>query len=236
MSLALADEVQAPVDAVRAVDVRVAGRPEHRRVALACGPGNRARRDPLRRRPRPPRSARRRRHEQGDADELRRDLVDAAREERRARGNRTRRAASLGRPVRRLEQLARAAAEIGEVDTAGGASSASRSASESASSSSGDPRRVVAHVVQDRPLGARGDDRIGDALDPDESALAAAAVVAGDRLERVDPVRARVLAEAEEDHARAVHAVSIQQRRAELGQLAAERSATRSWSSASSAA
>ena len=59
---------------------------------------------------------------------------------------------------------------------------------------------VLAHLVQDRPLGARGDDRVGDALDPDARPAAAAAVGGVDRLERVDLVGARVLAEAEEDH------------------------------------
>ena len=55
--------------------------------------------------------------------------------------------------------------------------------------------------MQDRPLGARGDDRLGHALDPDAGAATAAPVLPHDRLERVDPVGARVLAEAEEDHA-----------------------------------
>ena len=61
-ALLLADEVQAPVDAVRAVDVRVAARQEHRAVPRACG-GSRTRARPGRPggTPRPRRSPRRRR-------------------------------------------------------------------------------------------------------------------------------------------------------------------------------
>src|SRR5207247_1314235 len=47
------------------------------------------------------------------------------------------------------------------------------------------------------------------ALDPDARPASAAAVGAADRLERVDPVGARVLAEAEEDHARTVRHAGI---------------------------
>src|SRR5205085_2929526 len=47
-------------------------------------------------------------------------------------------------------------------------------------------------------------DGIGDALDPDARPAAAASVVAPDRLERVDPVGARILAEPQEDHALSV--------------------------------
>ena len=61
-------------------------------------------------------------------------------------------------------------------------------------------RGVLAHVVQDRALGAAGDDRIRDAFDPDARPVAPAPLLADDRLDRVDLVRARVLAEAEEDH------------------------------------
>jgi hypothetical protein len=62
------------------------------------------------------------------------------------------------------------------------------------------PGDVMAHVVQDRPLGARGDDRIGNAFDPDTGAAAVTALALSERLEGVDLVGARVLAEAEEDH------------------------------------
>ena len=54
--------------------------------------------------------------------------------------------------------------------------------------------------VQDRPLRPPGDDGLRHALDPDSSPPAAAAILAGQRLERVDLVRACVLPEAEEDH------------------------------------
>ena len=80
--LVLADEVQAPVDAVRAVDVCAAGRAEHRRVP------RRPPAEPVRRRvhrrlvclcldDRPADAV----HEQRDADQRRRDLVDAPGEE-----------------------------------------------------------------------------------------------------------------------------------------------------------
>ena len=70
-------------------------------------------------------------------------------------------------------------------------------------------RRLLAHLGEDRPLGARRDDRLGDALDPDPRPAAVAALVAAERLERVDLVGARVLAEAEEDHRGAVGHRSI---------------------------
>src|SRR6185437_3608432 len=72
-------------------------------------------------------------------------------------------------------------------------------------------RRVLPHVVQDRALGAAGEDRLGDAVDPDPRAPPAPALVPGDRLERVDPVRPRPLAEAEKDHPRGAvaHALII---------------------------
>src|SRR5207249_2906071 len=63
-------------------------------------------------------------------------------------------------------------------------------------------RRVLAHIVQDRALGARGHDRRGDALDPDAGAAAVAPLVTAEGLERVDLVGPRVLAETEEDHVR----------------------------------
>src|SRR5205085_3046779 len=65
-------------------------------------------------------------------------------------------------------------------------------------------RLLLAHVGEDRPLRARGDDRLTHALDPDERAPPVPATLVADRLERVDLVGARVLAEAEKDHAVAV--------------------------------
>src|SRR4051794_25336151 len=59
---------------------------------------------------------------------------------------------------------------------------------------------VMAHVVQDRPLGPRCDDRIRHALDPDARPPAVTAVTLAEWLERIDLVGPRVLAEAEEDH------------------------------------
>src|SRR5262249_23611075 len=71
-------------------------------------------------------------------------------------------------------------------------------------------RRVLPHVVEDRALGAAGEDRLRNAVDPDARAPAAASLVAGDRLERVDAVGTGPLAETEEDHpGRAVRHVPI---------------------------
>ena len=77
----VADEVQAPVDPVGAVDVGVAGRQEHRRVARgAAGCRSRARPGPRGRRPRPRRSRRPRRRRSSSAPiSSRRDLVRATR-------------------------------------------------------------------------------------------------------------------------------------------------------------
>ena len=158
-----------------------------------------------------------------DADQLGRDLVDAAGEE---LALELQNSCELGGLAGRLEQLAGAAAEIGEVDAAaGGVVGQPLGERERLVEQRRARCRLLPHVVQDRPLGARGDDRVGDALDPDERPLAAAAAVAGDRLERVDPVGARVLAEAEEDHP-PVHAAII----SASARAPASASATRSWS------
>src|SRR5262249_14802960 len=69
--------------------------------------------------------------------------------------------------------------------------------------------RVLTHVVEDGALGATGEDRLGDAFDPDASAPTAAPLVTRDRVERVDLVGPRPLAEAEEDHPRAVRHARI---------------------------
>src|SRR2546429_204416 len=60
-------------------------------------------------------------------------------------------------------------------------------------------RGVLAHLGEDRALGARGDDRLCDPLDPDERTAAVPAAVVANRLDRVDLVGAGVLAETEED-------------------------------------
>ncbi len=92
-------------------------------------------------------------------------------------------------------------AEVGEVDTAaGGILGEPLGKRESLVEERRAAGVRLTHVVEDRPLGARGDDRIRDAVDPDKRALPAAAVVARDRLQRIDPVGSRVFAEAEENH------------------------------------
>ena len=212
----LADEVQAPVDPVGAVDVRVPGRSEHRRVARRAaaeavrggilGVVRLDLDDP----------AADAVDEERDADQLGRDLVDAAGEELDARSFRT---AARTRRTCWTTPAACARAGPGRRGRHGRwlrprpAAPQARAPRRAAAS----PRRLLSHVVQDRPLGAGGDDRIGDALDPDERPLAAAAAVAGDRLERVDPVGAGVLAEAEEDHARSRRPMSGERRREHLG-------------------
>ncbi len=55
-------------------------------------------------------------------------------------------------------------------------------------------------LLEDRLLRPRGDDGLGNPLDPHERSAPTPSLVADDRLERVDPVGAHVLAEAEEDH------------------------------------
>src|SRR5207247_6199531 len=65
-----------------------------------------------------------------------------------------------------------------------------------------DRSSVLAHVVEDRSLGARGDDRLGDAVDPDARSAPASALAFPDRLEGIDPVGPRVLPKAEEHHPR----------------------------------
>ena len=116
VSLALTDEVQAPVDAVRPVDVRMAGWAEHRRVPRRPAPeavsGRILRIVGLHLHDRPADAV----HEQGDADQLRRHVMDAASEE--LPQNHLEELRALGRPARRFEQLACAATEIGEIDTA----------------------------------------------------------------------------------------------------------------------
>src|SRR6266508_5080557 len=54
-------------------------------------------------------------------------------------------------------------------------------------------RDRLAHVGQDRPLGARGDERLSHALDPDSRPAAVPTVVGLDRLEGVDAIGADVL-------------------------------------------
>src|SRR5262249_18665192 len=70
--------------------------------------------------------------------------------------------------------------------------------------------RVLAHLVQDRALGPGGDDRVVDPFDPGGRRATVPAGVVGDRLDSVDLVGPRILAEAEEDHPVAVgHGPSI---------------------------
>ena len=113
----------------------------------------------------------------------------------------------LRRPRGLLEHAAGAPAKVAEVDPAllHGGGEPFREVERLVEDRAG-RGGVLAHVVEDRGLGARRDDGLLDPFDPDAGAATAAAVVADDRLERVDPVGARPLAEAEEDHARtAIH-------------------------------
>ena len=62
--------------------------------------------------------------------------------------------------------------------------------------------RLLTHVTQNRHLGARGDDRILDALDPDSRSVTIPPFVPEQGLKRVDVIGSRELAEAERDHPR----------------------------------
>src|SRR5262245_28217348 len=107
----------------------------------------------------------------------------------------------VARLGRRLEQLPGSAVEIGEVDA-----SLARVLDDALGELYGVVEDLDAacvadtHLAEDRALGARSDDGLGDPLDPDARPTAVTAVAAGQRLERVDLVRARELAEPEEDH------------------------------------
>ncbi len=60
---------------------------------------------------------------------------------------------------------------------------------------------LLTHVAKNCDLGPRGDQRVGDSIDPDSGAPAVAAFLAGDSLEREDAVRTRELAKAQSHHA-----------------------------------
>src|SRR5581483_9898664 len=130
------------------------------------------------------------------------------------------------RPGGRLEQPAGAAAQVAEVDAAGfGLLDQPLSELERlVDQRRGHVGRVpVAHVVEDRPLGPRRDDRVRDPVDPDARPAAAASLALADRLERVDPVCARVLPEPEEDHWLAVGHAPIIAARADAAASLEER-------------
>ncbi len=193
------------MDAVGAIDVGVPGRAEHRGVAWrAAAVGVRGGvvllvgleldddpSDAV--------------DEELGSDQRDRDLVHVAREE---LGPQTRAGAALRRALRTrgrgrcAEQATCPTAEIDDVEAALlGRVGDALGEVERAVEHAGLTRRAGPHRGEDRALGARGDDRLGDPLDPDARAGAMAALPARKRLERVDLVAARVLAEAEEDHA-----------------------------------
>ena len=196
-----ADEVQAPVDAVGAVDVRMARRPEHGAVAGGLAAEAVARGVVRRRRPRPRRFARRRRR--------RAACSRRARARPRARSARRSRARASSKELFGLRRLARspraACARAGRGRR--GRRDPCRRPRRSARRTRA--RRPGAATRPRRPGPCRegssarcGEATIGSAIPSTQTACAApAAVVAADRLERVDLVGARVLAEAEEDHA-----------------------------------
>ena len=189
-----ADEVEAPVDPVGAIDVGMAGRAEHRRVprrpsaeGVRSGSSGEYASTSTISPPTPSTSSS--------------TPISSARPRSR-RGRRSARARSekrSGSGGRRLEQPPCATAEV---ETSRRPCSARRDAWARSSASSRIARSArSAHRPEDGALGARGDDRLRDALDPDPGARAVAALALGERLERVDLVGAHVLAEAEEDHA-----------------------------------
>ena len=62
--------------------------------------------------------------------------------------------------------------------------------------------RLLTHVTQNRRFGARSDDRILDALDPDLGSVAIPPFVPEEGLKRIDVIGSREFAEAERDHPR----------------------------------
>jgi hypothetical protein len=97
--------------------------------------------------------------------------------------------------------VAGAPAEVTEVDSAGiGCGDEALRQVERLVDDRGRRCRVLAHVVEDRALGPRGDDRPVDPLDPDVGAAPVATLITPQRFERVDLVGASELAESEEDH------------------------------------
>jgi hypothetical protein len=60
---------------------------------------------------------------------------------------------------------------------------------------------LLTHVAKDRDLGPRGDQRLGDTIDPYSGAPAVTTLFTGDPLEREDAVRSRERAEAQRHHA-----------------------------------
>src|SRR5205823_2711218 len=148
----------------------------------------------------------------------------------------------------RREHASRATAEVDDVDAAllGRVGDAMREVERLVEQTCRVGRRA-AHRRDDRPLRARRDDRLGDAVNPDPGPRAVSASLRArrddrlgdavnpdpgpravsaqpfaERLERVDLVGADVLAEAEEDHPRRAVVHCNAERNA---------SATRSWSS-----
>src|SRR5262249_27328812 len=78
---------------------------------------------------------------------------------------------------RRLEQPTRAPLQVGEVEASLlGALDQTARERHRVVDDRDVGRRLLAHLREDRSLGARGDDRVGDALDPDARAPAAAAL------------------------------------------------------------
>ena len=81
------------------------------------------------------------------------------------------------------------------------AAAANRAARSSASPCEGQGCGLLPHVAKNRDLGPRGDQRVGDSIDPDPGAAAFTTFLAGDPLEREDAVRTRVLPETQCHHA-----------------------------------
>ena len=205
-----ADEVQAPVDAVGAVDVRVPGRGRTSPGCGRSGPGGRG--WPGRRRHRPrPRTMRPPTPSTSSVQPTSSGATSCTLRAKKSRESTIRRAARTRRAWRSPRAALGAPAEVGEVDAAlvgvlGDALGEGQRVVQELRAGGG----VLPHLEENRPLGAAGDDGLCDPVHPDERSLASAPVLAADRLERVDLVRARILAEAEEDHAgRAVRHAGI---------------------------
>ena len=195
----LADDVDAPVDPVRAVDVEGSRTQRTSPRSAASGPETRGSPDRRARTPRPRRSSLRRR-----------------------RGGTSSRAARARPRDAPGEQLQR-----GQAPSAKSCGCSERRLRSRAWPRPGDSAPISSRIVscvREATIAS------GHPLDPDERPTPVPALLADDRLERVDPVGAHVLAEAEKDHPRGVaHRRSIARSRANSQAASAdqERASTR---------
>ena len=94
------------------------------------------------------------------------------------------------------------ASEITEVDSAGvGGGGQARGQVQGLIHQGCIRSRLLTHVAQNRPLGARRDDRVGDAIDPYPGPATVAAIFAQQGRQGVYPIGTYELAETQRNHA-----------------------------------